>query len=86
MDNIWSVFENHHAVDKNGKQKWVTELVFYKGDLSKVDLATDWRFREVKGKRSQLKYLGMCETSFPVKYPLRLDNGDVINEKVHKIE
>ena len=76
--NRWSVFANHHVIEKEGKPQWVTELNFYMGDLSEVDFATDWRFKKVENRRSQKKFLGICETSFPVQYPLRLDNGTII--------
>lgn len=78
-DNLWSVFSSHFLMKKDGQQsQWVTSLNFYKGDLSCVDLETDWRFKEVKNKRSQSVFLGVCETSFPVQYPLLLLNGTII--------
>lgn len=78
---MWSVFANHHVIEKEGKPQWVTELNFYMGDLSDIDTATDWRFKEVNNRRSQSKFLGMCDTHFPVKYPLHLDNGTIIQSE-----
>lgn len=81
ISNLWTVFANHHVIEKNGNRQWVTELNFYMGDLSGVDFSTDWRFKEVKNRRLQLKFLGTCQTNFPVQYPLRLDNGTIIKEE-----
>jgi hypothetical protein len=53
------------------------------GDLSKdnIDMKTDWRFMEVKNKRSELKFLGTCKAEFPIRYPLLLDNGTVVKKE-----
>jgi hypothetical protein len=49
-----------------------------------VDLKSDWRFKEVKDKRKQLKLLGTKENLvLPIVYPLVLDDGRVINDEYH---
>ena len=78
--DLFSVFERTY---KNGEQ-WITDLVFYKGDLSCVDAENDWRFKEVFGKRKKLKFLGLCQTSFPIQYPLKLSNGVELNDVTFK--
>lgn len=79
LDN-WTVIEREYLTEKDGKMQWVTELNFYLGDLQskEIDLKVDWRFCEVKDKRKQAIILGVCKTSFPIKYPLLLTNGTVI--------
>lgn len=60
---------------------WKKELNFYDVDLSNVDFTTDWRFRIVEGKRKLSTLLGTIEKlSFPVSYPILLDNNEIINK------
>lgn len=73
-NNVWSVFESCKIKDN----VWITELNFYYGDLSNINLETDLRFKEVKNKRKQAKFLGTCKTTFPIKYQLTLSNGKII--------
>jgi hypothetical protein len=83
---INTVFENEKYVynKKSATGRWVNELVFYVGDLTDVDLKSDWRFKEVKDKRKQLKLLGTKENLvLPIVYPLVLDDGRVINDEYH---
>jgi len=39
------------------KDKSIEEFIFYQGDLSNADFETDWRFKEVPGKRNQLEFI-----------------------------
>jgi len=77
---MWSVFENEFKARVDDKYQWVKELNFYMGDMSDEDLTNDYRFREVPGKRKQLRFLGTAETEFPVKFPLTLKNGLVLED------
>jgi hypothetical protein len=72
--NIWSVFENRHMITVADEQVWIKELNFYMGDLSLLDLSNDWRTKAIEGRREQLKFLGLCQCEFPIKYPLILEN------------
>jgi len=76
MKDLYSVFEDTH---KKGN-KWISEYHFYKGDLSNVDLENDWRFKEIKDKRKQSKFLGTVNTDFPINYPLHLNNGAILEK------
>ena len=78
--NLWSVVVNENKIGKDNNSQWVTELNFYMGDLQtkNIDWKTDWRFCEVKDKRKQVKMLGVCKTTFPIKYPLWITNGIII--------
>lgn len=82
--NEWSVFlSNRKVIKEDGKkQVWIWEKVynFYKVNMAEVDVKTDVRFKLIKDKREESIYLGVCETEFPVKFPLTLING-VILEK-----
>jgi hypothetical protein len=77
---LYSVFEKTYFVN----DKWITVLSFYYGDLSNVDLKTDWRFKEVPNKRKQNVFLGLVELTNednknPFLFPMTLKNGKVIN-------
>lgn len=52
---IWSQFENEYF---NGEE-WIKENIYYMGDLTKdsIDYTTDWRFKEIEGKRKQVKFI-----------------------------
>jgi hypothetical protein len=42
------------------------------GDLSNIDLTTDWRFCDVKGKRRNCIFLGFIDNpEFPLKEPIK---------------
>lgn len=47
-------------VTKLEGSKWVTESIFYFGDISHIDFNNDWRTKEVKNKRKQLVLKGLC--------------------------
>lgn len=60
----WSKFETTFFDTQNivsPERKWQTEIRYYKGDLSSVDVSTDWRFKEVPGKRKESKFLGLVD-------------------------
>ena len=81
-DDIWSVFRLEHNIMIDKKLQWVIELIFYKGDLSLLsNMDKDWRFKPVENKRKQVILLGICETKFPVKFPLSLYNGLILNNE-----
>jgi len=82
---MWSVFEKEYTTKINNKYQWVKELNFYIGDLTNEDFKNDYRFKEVKDKRKQVKFLGTVETEFPLKFPLKLNNG-IILENVYNIK
>ena len=77
---MWSVFECECITKIDKKYQWIKELRFFMGDLSKEDFKNDWRFCEVDKKRKQVKFLGLAETEFPVRFPLILDNGTIIED------
>lgn len=83
-ENEWSVFlSNRKVIKEEGKKQiWVWEKVynFYKVDISEIDIKTDLRFKFIKDKRQQSVYLGLCETKFPVKFPLTLTNGTILEK------
>lgn len=54
---IWSEFEVEHYKENH----WEKSSCYYLGDLSHVDLATDWRFKEVPDKRKQAKFMGLTD-------------------------
>jgi hypothetical protein len=45
---------------KEKDNKWVTERIFYYGDISHIDFKNDWRTKEVKNMRKQLIFKGLC--------------------------
>lgn len=63
---IYSEFQNHYYFYdiKVKKGQWIKEKIYYRGDLSTVDFANDWRFQEVLGKRKQVIFLGLKEMEF----------------------
>lgn len=77
---LYTVFEYEKY---DGKLKrWIKDHSFYMGDVW-LDV-NDWRFSEVKGRRTEAKLLGCANVEFPVQYPLILINGLVI-EKPNEI-
>lgn len=59
------VYVHTETISKDGDWVTVHTLGFYEGYVDQTD------------KR---KYLGQAEVTFPIKFPLTLDNGLVINE------
>jgi len=55
-ETLWSRFTREY---KNIDGDWVSSTCFYYHDLEGVDLKNDWRFREVKNKRSLAKFEGL---------------------------
>lgn len=78
--DLWSVIVSEYKTGSDYRSYWKRVLKFYKGDLQKKDInwVTDWRFCEVRDKRKQAKMIGTCRTTFPIKYPLRLTNGTIV--------
>lgn len=90
---IWSVFICHRPVQKDLRPvfgietHWVPDISFYMGDLSQQDLKNDWRWCEVKDKRTQAEFIGLCEDPvFPIAFPLVLTNGKIIDKEYNVIE
>jgi hypothetical protein len=76
---IYSVYLVEHFF-----KTWVKSYAFYVGDLSSVDVKTDWRFSEKNNKRKQAIFLGLSyDLDFPVVYPLTLLNGVTIERLEH---
>lgn len=63
---MYSEFLNHYFLyDIKAKTgHWINEIIYYAGDMSNVDLADDWRFKRVPGKRDQLIFLGIKQIDF----------------------
>ncbi len=72
MKEIWSVFSRDM---KDEKETTLTnKITLYKGDLSGVILEDDWRFKTVKGKRENTKFLGLiADPVFPLEFPLKYE-------------
>lgn len=66
---------------KHSDGNWFISLSFYEGDFSDLHLPSDSRFKEVPGKRKELIFLGICNPTFPVEYPLELENGAIIDSQ-----
>lgn len=91
MNNVYSVFEKTYLKkEENCNPYYKTELNFYMGDLSGVNLSKDWRFKEVKEikkkeeivLRYESKYLGLVSNlEFPVIYPLKLNTITIIKNE-----
>ena len=77
------------------KKYWVTEslyrtkgkdkkvLYFWEADISTIDFNSNWRFCPANNRISS-KYLGtISDISFPVIFPIALDNGHIIKEEDH---
>jgi hypothetical protein len=74
---LYSVFKNEFTIDA---KDWIPEYKFFMGDLSDVDVTTDERFYEIPGQRKQAIYMGKGKVSFPVVYPILLDDGITLNK------
>lgn len=63
------------------KGEEVVETMFFEGLLRwKVNNATDWRFKEISGVRSQGWFVGVAELEFPVQYPIKCIDGSYIQK------
>lgn len=84
MKKQTTVFRVKIFDDKN--KLWKFELHFYNGyqqEFLKVNIENDWRFKELKGKREKAILVGcinLSEDDFPIKYPLILKNGVIIEK------
>jgi len=54
------------------------EYHFYYGDLSKIDFENDKRFKEHDYRKYE--FLGTAIVEFPIKFPLKLDNGKILEK------
>lgn len=77
VDELYSVFEKSCPLG-------LKEYVFYFGDCTLIYDKKDWRFCKMEGKRNELVFLGLGEMSFPIKYPLKLNNGKILEEIINK--
>jgi hypothetical protein len=65
---VWSVF----SIEVKEQLTWTTHTRLFMGDLSNIDLTTDWRFCDVKGKRRNCIFLGFIDNpEFPLKEPIK---------------
>lgn len=78
LNDTYSVFYKEFKDMYSKDDLWIKEFIFYKGNLSNIDVSIDWRFKAVKGKRNQADFLGTCKLVFPIQYPLLLDNGTIV--------
>ena len=68
---VWSVFSAEYFIEVKKQLVWKKQTFLYMGDLSNVDMATDWRFHDVKGKRKNCTFLGLINNpEFPLKEPI----------------
>lgn len=60
-------------------EDWILEYQFYYVDLKQVNLSEDIRFKEINGKRKKSILIGVVDDlEFPVKYPIKLEDGNII--------
>lgn len=62
---------------------WNEEIVFYQFDFYEtgIDIPTDWRFKEVKNKRTLAIFMGLYYGTFPVELPIGSNIDFVINKR-----
>lgn len=72
---LYTIFEIKYF----SKYGWTTSVNFYLGDLSGIDLAADWRTKDVPNKRKDSRLVGLCYPEFPVFNKIQLVNGDWYN-------
>ena len=77
-NEIWSAFKVE-KFDVANKQ-WYEELFFYMGDCTNIYNKNDWRFCEIKDKRKFAIYIGKGIIDFPIKFPITLDIGIVLEK------
>ena len=67
----WSVFSAEYFSEVKKELMWRKKTFLYMGDLSNVDMTTDWRFSDVEGKRRKCAFLGLIDNpEFPLKEPI----------------
>lgn len=60
---------------------YVKEHRFYSVDIRNISFKEDDRFRSIYNKRKECALLGVVNNlSFPVHYPIYLENGNVIDK------
>ena len=68
INTTWSVFNTLYLE----KDKWVQRTRLYMGDLTKVNITSDWRFNDVEGKRKDCEFLGLIDNpKFPLVLPIK---------------
>jgi len=78
-----SVFLTEHYITdpKTSHSYWKKGYAIYYDNFTNFPLENDWRFSEVKDKRKLAIFLGTVNNLiFPIKFPLKLNNGLIINE------
>ena len=78
MEQLYTIFEVSYFAMQLLEKVWVTELRFYQNDISNTDLKTHQDFKCIKGERNEAILLGTASLTFPITYPLILDNGIII--------
>lgn len=68
----WSVFSAEYFSEVKKELVWKKHTFLYMDDLSNVDMTTDWRFKNVEGKRRKCEFLGLIDNpEFPLEEPIR---------------
>lgn len=68
----WSVFNTEYFIEVKKELVWKKITRLFMGDLSNVDMTTDYRFHDVAGKRKKCKFLGLIDNpEFPLKTPIK---------------
>ena len=68
----WSVFSCEYFIEVKKALVWKKHTFLYMGDLSNVDMTTDWRFSNVEGKRRKCEFLGLIDNpEFPLEEPIK---------------
>lgn len=51
-------YVEHYRINELTKEgEWIGKVIYYYGDLSKVNFKNDWRFKGVEGKRKEALFL-----------------------------
>jgi hypothetical protein len=68
----WSVFSCESFIEVKKALVWKKHTRLFMGDLSNVDMTTDWRFHDVQGKRRNCEFLGLTDDpEFPLELPIK---------------
>lgn len=80
---LYTIFKTSYV---NGTD-WKTEYLFYQGNLGwYVDTKTDSRFCAIEGKRKKAELLGYAYITFPVIYPIELNDGTILHDPKKDID
>lgn len=81
---LWEEYTVFKVKRYNEEKKiWTEDYDFYMGNMLDWEHRfgkNDWRFCEVKDKRELAVLLGKGWLRFPIKFPVKLDNGVVLNK------